>query len=236
MGLAQKKYYENNKEKHKQGMINWKNQNPNYGIEYYNKNKEEFKEKLKKYYKDNKEKINKQNQNNYNKNKNSILIKVKEYQESIKINPEKLEKVKLRNKNYQKEYYKKNPHISLLRNQIRNIKNRLGTQKEKSAIKELKYTPLEFKKHIENSFLEGMNWDNIGNKNNNWNVDHKIPISWFKKLTPYYVVNDLNNLQPMWGLENKQKSNTTYNKISKEYYDICKIYLLENKIDLIKTI
>ena len=98
MGLAQKTYYEKNKEKHKQGMVNWKNQNPDYNVNYYNENKENFKKRSKKYYENNKEYHNNFYKNNYIKNKEQILTKVKEYQQSIKKDPKKLEKVKLRNK------------------------------------------------------------------------------------------------------------------------------------------
>ena len=66
----------------------------------------------------------------------------------------------------------------------------------------LKYSPDELVVHLENQFTEGMTWNNYGK----WHVDHRLPIASFK----FQEVGDnefmrcweLNNLQPMWGIEN----------------------------------
>ena len=71
----------------------------------------------------------------------------------------------------------------------------------------LKYSPEELVVHLENQFTEGMEWDNYGE----WHVDHRLPITSFK----FQEVGDnefmrcwsLENLQPMWGVENIIKSN-----------------------------
>ena len=52
----------------------------------------------------------------------------------------------------------------------------------------------EFKKKMEDNFEEGMTWDNYGE----WEVDHTIPLA---KNGPHCV----DNVQPMWKLENRQK-------------------------------
>jgi len=62
-------------------------------------------------------------------------------------------------------------------------------------------------KNLESKFEVGMTWDNIGQ----WHIDHIDPESWFN----YSSVDDdqfkqcwsLNNLQPMWKLENISKNN-----------------------------
>jgi len=65
----------------------------------------------------------------------------------------------------------------------------------------------QLEKHLESKFEPGMTWENIGE----WHIDHIKPDSWFN----YSSVEDqefkdcwsLNNLQPMWKLENISKNN-----------------------------
>ena len=63
----------------------------------------------------------------------------------------------------------------------------------------------ELKNYLESKFEEGMNFDNYGE----WELDHIYPISKFK-------LNDINevkkcfnykNIQPLWKLDNRSKSN-----------------------------
>jgi hypothetical protein len=60
---------------------------------------------------------------------------------------------------------------------------------------------MELKNHIENQFEEGMRWDNWGE----WHIDHKCPVSKFNKDEKQCIVNALDNLQPLWELENLTK-------------------------------
>jgi len=63
-------------------------------------------------------------------------------------------------------------------------------------------------KDIEPLFKDGRrSWDNWGE----WHIDHKIFISKFDKETPISVVNSLDNLQPLWALDNLSKSNKIEN-------------------------
>ena len=49
-----------------------------------------------------------------------------------------------------------------------------------------------------------MSWDNYGV----WEIDHIIPISAFDLFnTPPNIINALDNLQPLWKIENINKSN-----------------------------
>ena len=67
------------------------------------------------------------------------------------------------------------------------------------------WTKEDLKKHIENLFREGMNWDNYGE----WHIDHIIPKAFFK----FKNTNDvefkmcwrLDNLQPLWAKDNVSK-------------------------------
>lgn len=67
------------------------------------------------------------------------------------------------------------------------------------------YTVDDLRKHIENQFIEGMNWENKGL----WHIDHKIPLSAFNFQTPedddFHKAWALSNLQPLWAKENLSK-------------------------------
>jgi len=58
----------------------------------------------------------------------------------------------------------------------------------------------ELKLHIEKQWLKGMNWKNYGYKNNNWNIHHIIPISFFNLQDEIerYMCCQYQNLQPLW--------------------------------------
>jgi len=213
-----------------------------------NQKNEDYKKYLKNYYKLNKEKIDLQNKNNYYINKEDRSKKAKEkyhsnseyylnlqksYQEQVKNDPDKLEKQRERFRKWHKENRNKNPHLHLIRNQLKNIKELLGTKKTQPALLELGYTPDDFKKHIEILFKENMYWGNIGLGEGKWNIDHKIPVTWFKQKTPFYLVNNLMNLEPIWWVENNKKSNKYSTPICLEYFNLIKEYILEDKLNLI---
>jgi hypothetical protein len=67
---------------------------------------------------------------------------------------------------------------------VRSCIDRMNLVKESPTFELLKYTPEDFK-----------------------NVDHIIPVSKFDKNTPLFIINSLDNLQPLWALENLSKSN-----------------------------
>jgi hypothetical protein len=81
------------------------------------------------------------------------------------------------------------------------IRNKGGRSWEKL----LGYSILDLMKHIESLFKDDMSWENIGK----WHIDHIVPIASFN----YSSTEDddfkrcwsLNNLQPLWALENISK-------------------------------
>jgi len=56
----------------------------------------------------------------------------------------------------------------------------------------------DFKKIMENKFIDGMTWDNYGL----WEIDHIIPLSKDGE-------HSINNIQPLWMEDNRKK----YNKL-----------------------
>ena len=181
-----KKSYVKNKEKRNAESIDFKSKNREY-IKKYNKfyalkNKEDLSEKRKKKRSENRDKLN---------------------TDSIKWRSLNKDKVISYNRKHGPLYRKRYPWIYACRTLINNTTKRFGTKKEDTTINLLGYSALELKIHIENKFLDGMSWDNYGK----WHIDHIIPVSKFTKDTPINVVNSLDNLQPLWGIDNLRKGN-----------------------------
>jgi hypothetical protein len=104
---------------------------------------------------------------------------------------------------YDKKYREKFPHVRACRNALKSCLERIGLDKTQRTIELLKYTTEEFKIHIESLFTDGMNWSNYGK----WHIDHIKPVSKFNTNTPVYIINSLDNLQPLWAKDNLSKSN-----------------------------
>lgn len=77
-------------------------------------------------------------------------------------------------------------------------------QKAGSAVSDLGCSIPEFKLYIENQFDEGMTWDNYGNGESKWNIDHVIPLSSFDLTNRMEFLEACNwlNLQPLWWKDN----------------------------------
>jgi hypothetical protein len=62
----------------------------------------------------------------------------------------------------------------------------------------------ELKRHIEKQFLPGMTWDNWGNGDGKWNIDHIKPFCLCNKNNIEEILNNnhYTNLRPMWWKEN----------------------------------
>lgn len=96
----------------------------------------------------------------------------------------------------------------------RNLRGRLNAAiryqyKTGSAIKDLGCSIDELKLYLESKFQEGMTWDNYGNKEGQWSIDHIIPLSKvdLTNREEFLKVNHYSNLQPMWHIDNLKKSN-----------------------------
>lgn len=98
-----------------------------------------------------------------------------------------------------KEHRKNNPLIMFTRNTL----VRVMTEKAKQVMINLPYSQDDFKFHIESQFQKGMSWEN----RSEWHIDHIKPLSLFIKEGIYdlNIINDLNNLKPMWAKDNLEK-------------------------------
>jgi len=94
------------------------------------------------------------------------------------------------------------------KNMSRSIRAALSSGKKGSSWDDiLGYTLDDLVRHLEKRFLPGMTWENYGR----WHIDHKIPKSVFNYSSPEHIDFKrcwaLDNLAPLWELENKMKSN-----------------------------
>lgn len=214
--IRSKQYYKLNSKKIKDVSKKWRENNleyiKEYHKDYYSNNKELISEYKKEHYINNKNKYLDKSIRWKKNNRESYLYFLKKWKSDNKdYNKEYLKKWFMENPTKKKEYYDRlrinSPHIIAWRKVLHNVIKRINTKKTNTTIEMLGYSADEFKKHIESLFLEGMSWDNWGE----WHIDHKIPVSKFNKQTPMSVVNSLDNLQPLWALDNLKKSNKVEN-------------------------
>ena len=82
-----------------------------------------------------------------------------------------------------------------------------GIKESKSWETLVNYSLEDLKLHLEKQFTNGMSWENYGE----WHIDHILPISSFniQDYNDEYFQKcwSLENLQPMWAVENIKKSN-----------------------------
>jgi len=180
--------------------------------EYRKNNIERINKNLKEYYRNNLEKYKEY----YKKNRIKIieLAVIRR-----KNNPEKVNKY---NKGYRKNHPEKVKEFSLrgYRKRRLNIKFKLSDLISNLIRQSLKngkdgwhwetlvgFTLQDLIKHLEGQFKPGMNWSNYGK----WHIDHRKPISSFKfnsyKDLEFKQCWALDNLQPLWALENLSKGN-----------------------------
>jgi hypothetical protein len=158
-------------------------------ISYREKNRDRINEYMKKYSKDNFDKIKSksdrwriENRERYNQRGNNWKKANKSWRKT--------------NRDY-KHIWRMFLHTTL---------RRIGTNKEMRTIDYLGYSALDFKKRLEETFQEGMTWENYGE----WHIDHIMPLSIFPKDSQISVVNSLENIQALWSKDNIKKSNKIF--------------------------
>lgn len=103
-----------------------------------------------------------------------------------------------------RERRKTDPLYALRNNISRRIRENLTCgHKSESTKKIIGCSIEELKIYLENQFSEGMCWENYGK----WHIDHIIPISSAKTNEEVYKLNHYTNFQPLWSVDNLQKSN-----------------------------
>lgn len=180
-----------------------------YKKEWYNKNSDFIKKRSNIRYHTKKEDINKKRRETYNSDV-MVKLKIKEQHKNYYNNNKELisKKVKIWAENNRdicnkisRKHYNKYKMLMICRRLIKRTIKYLGTEKELTMIEILGYSPSLLKESIESKFTEGMVWENYGE----WHIDHIRPISSFDKNVKPSVINDLNNLQPLWAFDNLSK-------------------------------
>jgi hypothetical protein len=140
-------------------------------------------------------------------NKEHLSKYIKEYREN---NVDKIRQIK---RDYERNRKARDPLYKL----ISNFRTAIYTVLKESNVDKyghyfdiLQYTPEQLINHLELQFKDTMCWDNYGE----WHVDHKLPITHFNISEmgdeEFMRCWSLDNLQPMWGIENIHKSNKTF--------------------------
>jgi predicted transcriptional regulator len=153
-----------------------------------------------------KERLKKNHKKWAEQNKEHLTKYLKEYREN---NVDKIRQIK---RDYERNRKARDPLYKL----ISNFRTAIYTVLKESNVDKyghyfdiLQYTPEQLISHLENKFTDKMSWDNYGD----WHVDHKLPITYFNISEmgdeEFMRCWSLDNLQPMWGIENIRKSNKT---------------------------
>jgi hypothetical protein len=168
--------------------------------QFYQKNKLKFKISSQKYRLKNKEKIQITKAINYQKNKAKYLQNKKLYYSKNKIN------ILIKHKVYQVNQRHNNINFRLVSNLRSRLNLAIKNNSKFSSISKVLGCSIEYlKKHLENQFKEGMNWQNYGLKG--WHIDHIKPCASFDLSNPKEQAKcfHYSNLQPLWAEENIRK-------------------------------
>jgi hypothetical protein len=183
--------------------------------EYYKKKGEEYREKNKDYFieyrKKNKDYINEKLKEHYYNNIDKIKEKNKKWREK---NPDKHREY---NRNSAKKSRREQPEKHRWRYILKETLKKLNKNKIDKSIVLLGYSPKELKIYLETLSL---NWYD-------YEIDHKIPLSWFLPETPISMVNDFRNLQLLDKSKNSSKKNFYMDNVDSEYFNEVKKFIKE---------
>ena len=183
-----------------------------YKKKYYLENKEQLSANHKIYNQENKEKIAAQRKIHYQENIEEIKERGKKYYEENKEKKAEYQKIYYQeNKEKVNEYrfnYVNSHPIRKLRSRLRSrvgmFFKQKGYKKKNSTEKILGANWKTVEAFMEAKFVDGMNWDNIGE----WHIDHIIPLSYAETEKETIKLCHYTNLQPLWAFDNLSKGNS----------------------------
>lgn len=178
-----------------------------HGKIYRELNIDKVKEYAKKNYESNKDEINSYKKEWYKKNNSRLKEKAKTYRDN---NIDAIKEYNEKNKDAANkralEKRKKYPLHALsvrLRNRCSDSIRRRGWGKHTKTQEMIGCDFETVKKHIEDQFTEGMTWEN--NAQYGWHIDHIIPLASAKTEEELIKLFHYTNLQPLWWRENLSK-------------------------------
>jgi hypothetical protein len=194
---VKKRWSDNNPEKVRSYLNGWRKKHS----EYFNGNHRQYV----KYFSNNKEKVYASMRRTEAKNPEKYrMINLICNRRWKKNNPEKAKEIS--RKSCIKR--RKDPQVKLHARITSSINRSLhGNKQGRSWESLVGYTCLDLRCHLERLFLPGMTWEGM----REWHVDHKRPVSSFKFSSPededFKLCWCLDNLQPLWALDNIKKGN-----------------------------
>jgi hypothetical protein len=142
----------------------------------------------------------------YHKNKD----KRKEYDKKYRFGKTRHKYLENKRKNSRKRYHNniQNKLGELLRVRLYTALKVQGIKKNNSTMELVGCSKEELIQHLESQFKDGMCWQNWSL--NGWHIDHIRPVSSFDLSDPTQIKEcfHFSNLQPLWAIENLQKSNS----------------------------
>jgi len=173
-------------EKSKQECKNWRE-----------KNKEKVAEYAKQYTLNNKDRLKEKRDINRIAKKEEYAVVTKAWREKNS------EYIKEWNRLYTIKRYHNDPVFALKMNQRTRVRAILKKNKCAQTHELLGCSFQELKIHLENQFVDGMSWENMGE----WHIDHIIPLVSFDLSIPenQKIAFNYKNLQPLWAIDNLKK-------------------------------
>lgn len=96
--------------------------------------------------------------------------------------------------------------LNKIKRQIRSSLRRglfyTDSQKKSKSFQMLGYSPNDLIMHLESLFHDGMTWKNYGE----WHIDHIQPLANATTHEEIFLLNQLENLQPLWAEDNLRKN------------------------------
>lgn len=166
-----------------------------YLRQYYLKNRDRLKAKTRAYYVKNRQSVIDREQRYADKNRQKVNGYKKKY---VSENKDK-------RRAYERNRRKTDPLFKLkitCRGRVRMALKSKSMRKSNPTVQILGAEIKVVKLHIEKLFSEGMGWDNHGE----WEIDHRIPLASANTESEILNLCHYTNLQPLWKLDNKKKS------------------------------
>ena len=169
---------------------------------YYESHKQEQLAKCRENQIKNKERYDGYKRKSYEKNKEKRLIKARERRQN------NIEEFRKKENEYNRNRMKNDIFFKLKKMIGHRIRQKLKNKNNRTTTSFLSYTIEQLKRHLENLFEPWMKWENWGIYNSKtwedtnpdtwtWQIDHIIPHSEFKYLSP-----DDDEFKKCWALEN----------------------------------
>ena len=132
--------------------------------------------------------------------------------EQFQRDPEAKVRDRERRRKYKNKRLKEDPAFRVkanLRIRLAKMASRQENPQRGSHVEMLGCSTDFFLKYIEGLWTEGMSWENYGNTEESWSLDHIKPLSSFDLLDEEQLKEccHYTNLQPLWHMDNIRKGN-----------------------------